>query len=369
MEIGHDEFFQIFKNNFDYEIIDTIIGRAIKMHPYDAFIYSTVTGSGYLTNPIYPFTLHGLTKVFYNAFDYKFVTGLYENTNIKNSPRYLKYDRPYIFTENKYILPVAFNSEIELTSILEKFINILDNNKINPQNFIIQRIETRKKGNGMEPFCEYITCEYFKTKGYIVETQIPLSHSIGSPDFAGYILKDFNSIIPYLNNINNGFHLIELSMINLFTNKKRIYSFKNYNKNNLIVGEAKTSTTEMTKQLNKYLDTSLFDKGYEIHPQKKKPKSPFHGLISIGSDYKVFIREPEKNYKSCKSQIDKNEYYIWLNNYIKYYLFANFSNDQLNEIYYSVNKRPISNQSSLSVFINSLDFQSILQLFKQYKII
>ena len=36
---------------------------------------------------------------------------------------------------------------------------------------------------------EYLTCETFKKYGYVVENQIPLAHSIGSPDFGGYKTK------------------------------------------------------------------------------------------------------------------------------------------------------------------------------------
>ena len=86
MEIDAKKFIQIMSSNFDLEIVETKIGKGIKMDCFRAFIYSTVTGSGYLDNPVFPFTPKGLMKLFYNAFDYKFVTGIFDNTSLKNTP-------------------------------------------------------------------------------------------------------------------------------------------------------------------------------------------------------------------------------------------------------------------------------------------
>ena len=67
MEIYTKDFFNIFKANFDFEIVETEMGLAVKMPAKEAFIYSSITGAGYFENPIYPFTPKGLMKLFYNA--------------------------------------------------------------------------------------------------------------------------------------------------------------------------------------------------------------------------------------------------------------------------------------------------------------
>ena len=120
------------------------LGLALKMPVKDAFVFSVVTGAGYLDNPVYPFTPKGLMKLFYNAFDYKFVTGIFENTSLKNTPYMLSKAKPFLFdSEYKYIVPIEFYSERELQQTLETHFSNLQN----PTDFIILRIEKSKKGN------------------------------------------------------------------------------------------------------------------------------------------------------------------------------------------------------------------------------
>ena len=64
-----------------------------------------------------------------------------------------------------------------------------------------------------------------------------------------------------------GFHIIELAMLRLFKGRK-CYINATELSNDAVVGEAKTGTNKMTEQLLKYLNTSLFSEGYEIHPFK-----------------------------------------------------------------------------------------------------
>ena len=122
---------------------------------------------------------------------------IFDNLDLRNTPYIIGQAKPEIFNGDKYIVPFELNSDKELTDRLEKIYEKIQN----PMNYLIQRIEISKKGNGMEPLFEYLASEYFKRKGYIVETQIPLAHSIGSPDFGGYYVekiisglsKNFNS--------------------------------------------------------------------------------------------------------------------------------------------------------------------------------
>jgi len=229
MEIGAKEFIKIMNKNFGFKIVKTKAGKGIQMDPFSAFTFSLVTGSGYLDNPIYPFTPKGLMKVFYNALDYKVVTGLFDNSTLKNTPYLLSKAKKFIFNSEKIIIPVEFRSDVELKDKLKKFVAEIDDE---PTKYIIQRVEKSKKGNGMEPFMEYLACEVMRHNNFIVETQIPLSHSTGSPDFGGYKLELFSNIP--LNQI----HLIELAFIRL---GKSITKNKKQNENKLIVGEAKTS--------------------------------------------------------------------------------------------------------------------------------
>lgn len=354
MEIYKQDYFKIFQTNFEYELVDTPLGLAVKMPPRDAFIYSAVTGSGYLENPVYPFTPKGLLKLFYNAFDYKFVTGIFDNGVIKNSPLILSAGKPHLFEGDKYIVPIEFDTEKEISTFLNEQFDKLED----PQNYIVQRIETSKKGNGMEPFMEYLTAEYFKNKGFIVENQVPLAHSLGSPDFAGYGLS---SIVKSINDYGflsaAGFHIIELSMIRIFKETKTNQSFiKN---DEIVVGEAKTGTSVMTKQLNKYLETGLFDVGYEIHPSKLNPSSEYVGLVSLDDNFCLKVTPPMVE-KVFDEKFSKDDYRVWLEMYIKFYLISNFSNDELGEFSLSKSGIKINTESDLVAFLNSLSVEEIL---------
>jgi len=362
MEINKEVYFKIFEKNLPYRIVGTPAGRAIEMDPYDAFIYSAVTGAGYLENAVYPFTPKGLLKLFYNAFDYKFVTGIFDNSILKNTPFILSQSRPFLFKGTKYIIPIELKSESQLNDCL----NMLVKSLANPKDYIIQRIEISKVGNGMEPFMEYLVAEYYKNQGYIVENQIPLGYAIGSPDFGGYGLEDIIKIIYEYDFLpKNGFHIIELAMLRikkiLKNNTGRIISD---NFNSLIVGEAKTGPTVISKQLRKYLDTGLFSAGYEIHPFKKYPSEEVFGLINLNEDFILQIFEPKEEYVPPKP-LSKEEYLLWLTNYIKFYLLANLTNDELDKFYFRRFKTKISGQSDIVSLILKTDISEILVKIKE----
>ena len=350
MEINSKEFVEIMHKNFGYTIVKTKLGLGIEMDPFNSFIFSLVTGAGYLDDPLYLFTPKGLMKMFYNALDYKFVTGLFDNTTLKNTPYLIAQSKNYLFNSNKIIVPVEFESEIELQGKLKNFISQISEPSTR---YIIQRIEKSKKGNGMEPFMEYLACEIMKKGEFIVENQIPLSHTTGSPDFGGYKIDasiHFNKI-----------HLIELSLIRLGRNVKP--SAIN-NHPYCIVGEAKTSTTQMKKQIEKYIKTKFFNECFEIHPSKSNPSDSRFGLITIGTDFKVKViqRNSPAKLSNAKKQ---HKYLNWLSNYIKYYLIANLTNDEFNQFYYEKNKKKISGIKDITNFINVLSYNEILAKIKE----
>lgn len=344
MEINSKEHIRIMSKNFGYELIDTTLGRGVIVDSFTAFIYSTVTGAGYLDDPLYLFTPKGLMKLFYNALDYKFVTGIFDNTTLKNTPYIMSLSKKYLFEGEKIIIPVEFESEIELQTKLKDFISTISEH---PTKYVIQRIEKSKKGNGMEPFMEYLACEVMKNQDYIVENQIPLSHSTGSPDFGGYKLDQtitFNKI-----------HLIELALIRLGWNIKK----QSRNENVFcVVGEAKTSTSQIKNQIEKYLKTKFFNKCYEIHPSKKLPSNSKYGLITIGEDYKIKIIERESNDVLFKVNKQK-EYASWLSNYLKYYLIANLTNDEFIAFFQEKRKKKLSGIKDIINFVNDLSYEEI----------
>ena len=353
MELSAPQIIEVFKCNFPFKITETVFGPSVEMPSKEAFLFSSVTGAGYLENPIYPFTPKGLLKLFYNAFNYDFVTGIFDNLSLKHTPLILSKAKKYLFSSDiKYIVPVEFHSEVELQSFLEEKSKSLEH----PENYLVLRVELSKKGNGMEPFMEYLAAEHFIKEGFIVENQIPLAHSLGSPDFGGYALQDtIKALIPF-GLIGNGFHIIELALLRIFRTQKHIDSIE---LNKCVVGEAKTSTSSIITQLKKYLNTGIFDYGIEIHPFKSEASKEYFGLLTLDSNFNIVFKPPKGTYES-NGEFSKSEYIEWLNNYMKYYAVANLTNDEFQSYYFEILGKSISNRKDISDFINNQSMSAIL---------
>jgi hypothetical protein len=330
------------------------------MNSYDAFLYANVTGAGYLDNYVLPFTPKGLTKIFYNAFNYNFVTGIFDNASLKYSPYNLSLTRNYLFNGDKYIIFVEFNSEEELRNKLKEYIKMCEEKNVSSTDFIIQRIEKSKVGNGMESFLEYLACEKFKTKGYVVENQIPLAATVGSPDFGGYSLFLLNKYDKFNILFSSGYHIIELALLR-FKNKNN--QDEQYETGN-IVGEAKTSTLKMASQLEKYLNTGLFETGFEMHPSKNEPTYDKFGILTLDFEHIIKISYPKSicHYENEKFSID--EYEKWLGNYLKFYLLANLSNDELKDFCTNKYGLQLSNANLISI-VQKTSFEELLDYIKE----
>jgi len=63
--------------------------------------------------------------------------------------------------------------------------------------------------------------------------------------------------------------------------------------------------------------------------------------------------------------LSKEDYIQWLENYIKFYLIANFTNDELKEFYLSIMRFPLNKESDLVDFVMSTDIEEILEKIKQ----
>lgn len=320
MVLTKENVIKIFEKNFKYPIVNTPLGKAVKMDAISAFLYANVTGAGYLDNPTFLFSPKGTQKILREAFQYNLVTGIFNGANLYYSPLLLAEKKPYLFQGEKFLVFKDVNKEYKFAEELQDEYDDLLEKRECPTDYVISRIEVTKNGNGMEPFLEYLACEYFKQQGYVVENQIPLQAAVGSPDFGGYLVEGLSS----------GFYLNELALIRLTKNIKLIDNLKVIS---MIVGEAKTSTTIMEKQLRKYLDTGLFAKGYEMHPDKEQPSIQSFGLFNIGPKFDIQCQEPRTKYNSPQIDFQKaTEYSRWIKNYIKFYLLANFTQEELNAI-------------------------------------
>jgi len=353
LELNKFTITEIFRKNFTFPIEDTVLGPAIRMDALSAFYFANVTGAGYLDDPILPFSPKGLLNILREAFQYNIVTGIFDKNEFLYSPVKLRNDKPYLFEGDKYLILIEGRNEADFKNKLKEAYDLLTKKDLRSTDYLFFRIEVWKKGNGMESFLEYLACELFKEKNYIVENQIPLVHAVGTPDFGGV----------HIPQAARGFHIIELAMIRITGNTEIL---DDLNVNHIIVGEAKTSTTSMDTQLKKYLDTTVFFKGYEMHPEKKKPTEDCFGILNIGEDYSINCREPLMKYLEKGNIVfDFDEYMDWYINYLKFYIIANFTNDELKKFIEERKSSGNYNQLKIIEVIRNTSLQEIIENVKE----
>ena len=109
LELNRDSILKIFSRNFSFPIVDTPVGEAVSMPPIQAFLFANITGAGYLDEDCFPFTPKGMLKILREAFNYNFVTGIFDRHNLYWSPGELIKTKPYLFEGNKYIILYMLN--------------------------------------------------------------------------------------------------------------------------------------------------------------------------------------------------------------------------------------------------------------------
>lgn len=357
MRLNKQSVIKILQKNFGFKRNrDSELGDFIQMNAFEAYIYSVITGHGYLDNARQPFTPNGLMQVFNQANAYNFVTGMFDRDgNLFHTPLYQVKEKPYLLIQNKFILPIEYDTNANLQKKLVEIERYLIKNQLDPKNFIICRIKKSTSGYSMEPFMEYVASKYFQIKGYFTETQIPFYYSGGTPDFAAYSLPNLRKLIKQHFGFS-GSSFIGLAAIRAFG----LYKTRGEDNPEIeaIVGEVKTASLQALEQIKKYLARGIFNKAYEIIPHKKSSEVTA-GLFTLNDDGVIKIYEA-KTQAQVKSE-KQAEYLKWLNNYIKYFLIANFTNEELDEFYGQHTGKRTRTIAELITFINSLRLEDIIE--------
>jgi len=362
MRLSKENVVTILQKNFGFvKTNDSKLGDLIQMSPFDAYIYSTITGHGYLDNTRQPYTPNGLMQVFNQANAYNMVTGMFDRDgNLFHTPLYQVNEKPYLTGRDKFILPIEYDTNAELQKELEEIEKYIIEANRKPEDFIICRIKKSTSGYSMEPFVEYVASKYFQRNGYFTETQIPFYYSGGTPDFAAYSLPDLRKVIKERFNFS-GSSFVGLASIRAFG------LHKNGNGENddteAIVGEVKTASLEALDQIKKYLSRGIFNKAYEIIPNKKSPEV-IAGLFTFDDKGNVQVYEAKTPAQVIPEK--QTEYLEWLHHYIKYFLIANFTNEELDEFYgQRIGKRTRTIPDLIS-FVNGLNAEDILDKLSKY---
>lgn len=362
MRLNKESVTKVLHRNFGFaKVSDPELGDLIKMSPFDAFIYSSITGHGYLDNTRQPYTPNGLMQIFNQANAYNFVTGMFDRDgNLFHTPLYEAKNHSHIVSGDKFIVPIEYDTNANLQKRLVEMEEYITNTGRDPKDFIICRIKVTTAGFAMEPFMEYVASKYFNKKGYFTETQIPFYYSGGTPDFAAYSLPDVGTLAKkYLHFTGSSF--IGLASIRAFGLHKNGSGQENAAE--AIVGEVKTASLEALSQIKKYLDKGVFNRAYEIIPHKKSPET-IAGLIALGDDGEIKIYEAKTPAQVVPEK--QSEYLAWLQNYIKYFLIANLTNEELDEFYNQRAGKRTRTIQELLEFINALHIENILDKLANY---
>lgn len=359
MRLNKENVIKILSQNFNTEVIEhPIVGPVVKLSALKAYFYSAVTGHTYLNEPIYSFSPNGLMRVFNQANAYNLVTGLFDrygrlhNTPLIHTQRY-----PFLLNEPKYLLPLEHErTHRTLQEKQQSLHSELSQNGVDPSDFVVCRINLGVQGYHMEAFCEYVVSEYFNQRGYLTETQIPFYYSGGTPDLAAY---EVPSVIGHLKEralMSKGFSFIELAALRTFGIIKEPQIAPPQTPH-AIVGEAKTASLRAAEQIQKYLSFGVFNKAYEIIPHKTVPEV-VSGLICFDDEGLIQVHEAKR--PVTVSEVKQTEYLSWLSNYIKYFLLANLSNDELDEWYGTQTGQVSRTVSQFIQFVNTLDYEQLL---------
>jgi hypothetical protein len=182
MGLSSPDVIEVLKSLLGGDLKNSPLGLGVTCTPREAYILSALTGATYFDSHVFPFTPKGLLKVFNSVNEYKIVGGLFDGKELANSPTCYLDKKSYLFKGNKLIVPLEISSE---SSLRDKLRAAYGENDTDP-NLLILKIEVSKKGHGLEPLMEYVASKFYSLHGYVTETQLPLSHNLGSPDFLAY---------------------------------------------------------------------------------------------------------------------------------------------------------------------------------------
>jgi len=354
---------RILNLNFGFPLErDEKFGLVVNMSPYDAYVFSLVTGAQYLVNK-YGFSPFKTMEVFSQRASlcqgcYQFIPGLFYIDNEKrevilvNSPLLHSVKYPTLFSNDKTLLIVEV---IKTSNIEPKIFNIIKERGDNPDDYLCLKVKSKSQ---IEHFLEYIASLHFNRLGYFTDNQIPWSY-YGIPDFGAYKTPKLKPLLKR-NLVEGGIYIKALSLISIFNKVGKMPTNFLGDKYKFIVGEAKS--IPQSTQIGRYLSSGLCNEGYEIMPSGTSIKSRYSILTFDKSLRLIEIRKKiDIRLNDVLRKIDE----IWLIDYIKFYLLANFSSDDLNAFIFKKTGEKISTSSEFIKFVKALKISEILDEIKK----
>jgi hypothetical protein len=321
--ISKEDFFEILSCNSSFSEIELQGNRAFEISSYEAFLFSTITGAQYLDNLIFPFTPKGLMKVFHSHRNDRFVTGLWSGVLPHYTPRKLVADRPFLAQGSKILVPVEFRDENDFANGVSKLFKY----QTYPGQILVHRIESSKEGCGQESLLEYLSCEYYRKNGFLVDSQIPLPQQFGSPDWMAISPMALGMEI----DLFNSRYIFELGMKSIDWGTYPVQSSTTLGPNfDLIVGEAKVASVDPTKQITKYLSSGIFNRSVLSITDFAPKYLELSDQLYFDESWRL---KSESAFLPFKNDHDKSkEFTDFLILVSKFYLLSNYSDLEISQI-------------------------------------
>ena len=203
----------------------------------------------------------------------------------------------------------------------------------------------------LESFFEYVVSVFFNRRMYLTDTQIPFFYGVGTPDVAAYKITNLIKLLQKYGFLENGGSIIDLMSVSVFGFYTELDSEIT---DDSIVFEVKTRQTT-APQIQKYTETKIFQKAYEVIPVEKEPES-YAGLFTIDRQGKIQIFESSKSIEFVESI--QNEYFDWIVVYLKMYILANLNTNELENLL-KTNSYKLTNNDLID-FAKTIDFEKLL---------
>lgn len=354
MKYNANFFYDVLIKNYHYEEVNFPFCRAIRMNPIDAFRYVVFSSSGYLDLSQIENRLiikKDYFRIFNQAEQEAIQHGIFDGKtcDYKATPNLFFEKYPYILNSDKYVVFIEYDAKLKIKEppyypFLRELNNKILQENLNPNDFIVTLIPLNNSPKDLEAFFEFCMVEKYRRKGYLTDSQIPFYYGVGTPDAAAYS----NELLR--NDIFNYLGITGATTIDLMCLKYQIKGTYNKCEDNSLVFEVKTSTIDGS-QINKYKNMEVFNKAYEVIPHKTKVDS-YSGLISYDDYGNEKVEESE-----TFSTNSRDKYYSWLIKYVKCFLIANFSKEELEKFKSDFH---INNTNELMSVLDSLTIREII---------
>jgi hypothetical protein len=229
-----------------------------------AFEFSSFTGATYLDNSVFPFCPRPHIKLFDKPYALRLATGMFENGVSISSVEQMVKMYPIVTAKKFKLVVCSFDSESEWRRQVDRLIQ----NQSEAEPYIALRLETSKKGWGLEPLLEWGFAMELKALGLVSDSQIPLGASVGTPDAQG-----FASVFSrrFIESITIG-RFSTLSIPEILGYQFFGPAMTSHGAwildSIVVVGEAKTGGSSAAIQLQKYMDSGFPDQVFFLSDAK-----------------------------------------------------------------------------------------------------